>query len=291
MLEVNEITSTQNSKIKGVVALLEKSKLRRSNGLFVVEGVRELSHCLKAGYSVKDIYFLPDILSFSQVEKILSSQKNRCNSSGSKKESLGGKKEPQIYSVSKDVYAKMAYREGTEGVIAVIEVKNLSLKDIVFKSAEANANPFILIVEKVEKPGNLGALLRTADACGVDAVIVCDPLTDLYNPNLIRSSLGGIFTQQVVACSNQEAYKWLKENNIAIFTAQLQDSEWYYNRDLIQPCAIVMGNEANGLTDFWREVSNAKVKIPMLGELDSLNVSVSAAVLCYEVVRQRECAK
>ncbi len=291
MLEVNEITSTQNSKIKGVVALLEKSKLRRSNGLFVVEGVRELSHCLNAGYSVKDIYFLPDILSFKQLEEILSSQENRCNLSGSRKELLESKKEPQIYSVSKEVYAKMAYREGTEGIIAVIEAKNLSLKDIVFKSAEANANPFILIVEKVEKPGNLGALLRTADACGVDAVIVCDPLTDLYNPNLIRSSIGGIFTQQVVACSNQEAYNWLKENNIAIFTAQLQDSEWYYNRDMIQPCAIVMGNEANGLTDFWREVSNAKVKIPMLGELDSLNVSVSAAVLCYEVVRQRECAK
>lgn len=287
MLEVNEITSTQNPKIKGVVALLEKSKLRKSNGFFVVEGVRELSHCIKGGYTVKDIYFLPDIFSSNQIEQVLYSEQRRYNSSGSKKESLGGKKEPQIYSVSKDVYAKMAYREGTEGVIAVIEAKQTKLNDIIFKSAQSNSNPFILIVEKVEKPGNLGALLRTADACGVDAVIVCDPLTDLYNPNLIRSSLGGIFTQQVVACSNEEAYKWLKENNIQILTAQLQDSEWYYNTDMIKPCAIIMGNEAHGLTDFWRNVSNAKVKIPMLGELDSLNVSVSAAVLCYEVVRQR----
>ena len=139
----------------------------------------------------------------------------------------------------------------------------------------------------MEKPGNLGALLRTADACGIDAVLVCDPLTDLYNPNLIRSSLGGIFTNQVVACSNEEALAWLRAHNINIFTAQLQDSKWYYNTNMATPTAIVMGTESTGLTEFWRQASNAKIKIPMLGELDSLNVSVSAAILCYEAVRQR----
>ena len=170
-------------------------------------------------------------------------------------------------------------------MVAVVQEKRLALQDVKF--GRKWAKPLVLVVESVEKPGNLGALLRTADACGVDAVLVCDPLTDLYNPNLIRSSLGGIFTNQVVACSNEEALEWLRANGINIFTAQLQDSQWYYDTNMVQPTAIVMGTESVGLTDFWRVASNAKIKIPMLGELDSLNVSVSAAVLCYEAVRQR----
>ena len=253
--------------------LSEKSKLRKRTGLFVVEGYREVMHCLQAGYSAHSIYFNASIFD----------EKSQMETAG-KIGQLPQNADTRYYSLSKEVYAKVAYREGTEGLIAVINEKPLKLNDIVLPK---DHNPLVLVVESVEKPGNLGALLRTADACGLDAVLVCDPLTDLYNPNLIRSSLGGIFTKQVVACTNEEAYQWLKEHNIAIFTAQLQDSEWYYDTDFIQPSAIVMGNEAAGLTDFWRKVSNAKIKIPMLGQLDSLNVSVSAAILCYEAVRQR----
>ena len=190
-----------------------------------------------------------------------------------------------LFSLSEGAYSKIAYRENTEGIVAVVEQKKVQLGDIKF--GRRWEKPLVLVVESVEKPGNLGALLRTADACGVDAVLVCDPLTDLYNPNLIRSSLGGIFTNQVVACSNGEALEWLRSNGINVLTAQLQDSQWYYDTDMVSPTAIVMGTESTGLTDFWREASNAKIKIPMLGELDSLNVSVSAAVLCYEAVRQR----
>lgn len=269
---IQEITSAQNPKLKEVMLLLEKSKDRRTKGLFVVEGVREVAACIRNGYKLKSLFFNSSILSSRQMEDLL----NQSSDSPS---------EISLFSLSAQAYSKIAYRENTEGVVAVVGQKRIGLDDISF--GKRWSNPLVLVVESVEKPGNLGALLRTADACGIDAVLVCDPLTDLYNPNLIRSSLGGIFTNQVVACSNEEALKWLQKNNITIFTAQLQDSEWYYDTDMVQPAAIVMGTESTGLTDFWRSAANAKIKIPMLGELDSLNVSVSAAVLCYEAVRQR----
>ena len=155
------------------------------------------------------------------------------------------------------------------------------------QTLHAGENPLVVVLESVEKPGNLGAVLRSADAAGVDAVIICDPLTDLYNPNLIRSSIGGIFTVQTAAATSQEAIGWLKDRGIKIYTAQLQDSEWYYDTDMTGGTAIVMGTEATGLTDVWREAADAHIKIPMLGKLDSLNVSVSAAILMYEAVRQR----
>ncbi len=287
---ISEITSVHNEKIKNLINLSEKSKLRKQTGLFVVEGFREVMHCIEAGYHADSIFFNPNLISEAQLQEIEQLALNNSQPDSSSKNPSG----PKFYSLGKEVYAKVAYREGTEGLIAVMHARKLTLEDIILPQDAAQQekskteNPLILVVESVEKPGNLGALLRTADACGVDAVLVCDPLTDLYNPNLIRASLGGIFTQQIVACTNEEAYQWLKSNGIAIFTAQLQDSQWYYNTDMVRPTAIVMGNEASGLTDFWRNVSTAKIKIPMLGKLDSLNVSVSAAVLCYEAVRQRK---
>ena len=250
---------------------MEKSKERRAQKLFVVEGIREVTACIRNGYTIKSIFYNSQIVTPEQIKSIFPT-----DFSGTA---------PQLFSLTPNAYAKIAYRENTEGMVAVVEEKRLSLKDVKF--CKKWEHPLVLVVESVEKPGNLGALLRTADACGIDAVLVCDPLTDLYNPNLIRSSLGGIFTNQVVACSNEEALEWLRKNNINIFTAQLQDSQWYYSTDMVAPTAIVMGTESTGLTNFWREASNAKIKIPMLGELDSLNVSVSAAVLCYEAVRQR----
>ena len=150
-----------------------------------------------------------------------------------------------------------------------------------------NEHPLIVVLESVEKPGNLGAVLRSADAAGVDAVVVCDPLTDLYNPNLIRSSVGAAFTVPCVACSSEECISFLKGNNIKILTAQLQDSHLYYDTDMTCGTAIVMGTEHDGLTDQWRCAADAHIRIPMLGQIDSLNVSVSAAILIFEAVRQR----
>ncbi len=158
-------------------------------------------------------------------------------------------------------------------------------------SLHLHEDPLIVVLESVEKPGNLGAVLRSADASGADAVIICDPLTDLYNPNLIRSSIGASFTVPTVAVTSEEAIGWLKDKGIKIYTAQLQDSRWYYDTDMTGGTAIVMGTESTGLTDIWRKAADAHIKIPMLGRLDSLNVSVSAAILLFEAVRQRNAGK
>ena len=180
------------------------------------------------------------------------------------------------------MYNKVAYREGTEGVIAEVKTRNLTLEDL-----PAKEDALYVVLESVEKPGNLGAVLRSADACGADAVIVCDPLTDIWNPNLIRNSTGAIFSVPCVACSSQECIDFLKARGVRILTAQLQDSELYYDTDMRPATAIVMGTEATGLTEIWRKAADAHIRIPMLGLLDSLNVSVSAAILLYEAVRQR----
>jgi len=191
-----------------------------------------------------------------------------------------------VYTVSSQVYEKIAYRGTTEGIIAIVKTRHLSLNELSSKSA--TQSPLYVVLESVEKPGNLGAILRSADAAGVTAVIVCDPLTDLYNPNLIRSSIGAVFTVPVVACTSEACISFLKENGVQILTAQLQDSHLYYDQDMTQPTAIVMGTEATGLTNQWREAADAHIRIPMLGRLDSLNVSVSAAILMYEAIRQRK---
>lgn len=253
------ITSFQNPKIKQLVALQQKSSERRKTGLFVVEGQRELDHCINAGYEIHCVFRCPDLCSFFP--------------------GISAK----IIDVSKSVYEKIAYRGTTEGIIAEVKPRSLVLDDL----ATSN-NPLFVILESVEKPGNLGAILRSADAAGASAVIVCDPLTDLYNPNLIRSSIGAIFTVPTVVCSSTECINWLKNKGITILTAQLQDSHLYYNTDMTRPTAIVMGTEATGLSNQWRNVADAHIQIPMLGKLDSLNVSVSAAILLYEAVRQRQ---
>ena len=159
----------------------------------------------------------------------------------------------------------------------------MSLRDLTL-----SASPLVVVLESVEKPGNLGAVLRSADAAGADAVIVCDPLTDLYNPNLIRSAVGALFTVPCVACCTEECIAFFKAKGIRILTAQLQDSKLYYDTLMTGPTAIVMGTEATGLTDQWRKAADAHIRIPMLGRLDSLNVSVSAAILLFEAVRQRK---
>ena len=252
-----------------LLELQEKSKTRRKEGLFVVEGYRELLHCLSAGYVAHTVFVCSEIMSsddMGELESAVSRSAEKC----------------RWFDLPEHLYEKVAYRGSTEGVIAELHCKTHSLDALDLKE-----NPLVIVLEAVEKPGNLGAVLRSADAAGADAVIVCDPLTDLYNPNLIRSSIGGIFTVPVAAASSEQAIHWLKDNHIKIFTAQLQDSKWYYDTDMKCGTALVMGTEATGLTDIWREAADAHIKIPMLGKLDSLNVSVSAAILLFEAVRQR----
>lgn len=241
----------------------QKSSLRRQEGLFVVEGRRELLHCINAGYDVKVIFV--DSRKTDALQGVIYN-------------------DAEILEVSQKVYEKIAYRESTEGVVAVVKARKSTLQDL---SKEKGENPLYVVIESVEKPGNLGAILRSADAAGVDGVIVCDPLTDLYNPNLIRASIGAIFTVPAVACTSEECIVWLKENKVQILTAQLQDSCLYYDIDMKKATAIVMGTEATGLTQQWRDAADKHIRIPMCGKLDSLNVSVSSAILMYEAVRQR----
>ncbi len=264
---MNVISSTQNAKVKQVVVLQQKSSERRKSGLFVVEGRRELGHCLNAGFECHSLF-----INEKQADDMLADDMLiHCAPSDS------------LYMVSEAVYGKMAYRDSTEGVIAVMKSRKTTLDKL-----ELSDNPLIIVLESVEKPGNLGAVLRSADAAHVDAVIVCDPLTDLYNPNLIRSSIGAVFTVQCMACSSEECIRFLNDHHIQILTAQLQDSRYYYNTDMTIPTAIVVGTESTGLTNVWRQAADAHIKIPMLGHLDSLNVSVSTAILAFEAVRQRQ---
>lgn len=264
---VPEITSFQNPKIKEIVSLCDKAKVRREKSLFTIEGVRELKLAQAAGYRIESIFYVPELLEKHQEldERTLLEMEY-----GS------------IYRISAPIYGKLAYRDTTEGIIAVAETRKIRLGDI-----RLPENPLVIVLENIEKPGNIGAVLRSADACGADAVLFCDCSTEIHNPNLIRSSLGTFFTVKSAECTSKEAITWLKKQGIRIYTAQLQDSEWYYRCDMKGPTAIVMGSEDKGLSTLWRKASDAKIKIPMLGKADSLNVSVSTAILCYEAVRQR----
>lgn len=261
-----QITSLQNPKIKQLLLLQQKSSERRKTGLFVIEGQQELQHCIDAGYDIDTVFYCTDLY----------------HGAATLPAGFPADSSVRSFTVSRAVYEKIAYRGTTEGIIAEVHTKKLQLDDL-----KLGDKPLIIILESVEKPGNLGAVLRSADAAGVDAVIVCDPLTDLYNPNLIRSSVGAAFIVPCVACSSNECITFLKQHNIRILTAQLQDSSLYYDTDMTCATAIVMGTEHAGLTDQWRHVADAHIRIPMLGQIDSLNVSVSAAILMFEAVRQR----
>ena len=267
-MRTEEISSASNQKIKKLLALQEKSSLRRSEGLFVVEGRREISNMLKTGFIPETLFICRDI--FPDSEALL-------------KKASEANPDLLVVEVPRAIYAKAAFREGTEGIIAEVRSRKLKLADIPLRE-----NPLIVVLEAVEKPGNLGAVLRSADAAAADAVIVCDPLTDLYNPNLIRASLGAIFTVPCVTCASDDAIDWLKAHGIKILTAQLQDSKLYYDTPMTGPTALVMGTESTGLRPVWRQSADAHIRIPMLGTLDSLNVSVSAAILLFEAVRQRQ---
>ena len=315
-MRVESVTSASNPKIKNLLLLQEKSKARKEQGLFVVEGRRELEHCLEAGYTVRTIFYCPEISDTTEFVEKTNSRTQQTSPTDSAKnqfptnsrtqqtspidssenyfsgrypknqffdESRALDAEPIVIEIPEQLYRKVAYRESTEGIIAEVEYKSLKLRDL-----KLPENPLVMVLESVEKPGNLGAVLRSADAAGVDAVIFCDPLTDLYNPNLIRASIGAVFTVPTVAASSEETIAFLKERGIQILTAQLQDSSLYYDIDMRRGTALVMGTEATGLTDLWRKAASAHIRIPMLGRLDSLNVSVSAAILLFEAVRQRQ---
>lgn len=258
------ITSPQNPLIKQLVLLKEKSRARKKTGQFLIEGKRELSLAIKGGYKIETLLFFPDLFSESEANAL-------------------SQYEIEIIEISKEVFQKLAHRDTTEGVIAVVNSKNHRLEDLKLQTK----NPLILVAEAPEKPGNIGALLRTADAANVDAVIIANPKSDLYNPNIIRSSVGCVFTTEIALASSEETIAFLKKYNFNIFSAILQESEPYHNQDYTLPTAIVVGTEATGLTKEWREAATKNISIPMQGVIDSMNVSVAAGILIFEARRQR----
>lgn len=256
------ITSTQNPKVKNLIAL-EKPRERRKQCLFVVEGKKEIGMAMKAGYKIGNLFFCEDMITRQELLDL-------------------GSDEKLLIPVSKDVFDKIAVRENSGGVLAVAEQKTHRLDGI-----RLSKNPLVLILEGVEKPGNLGAILRTADAAGVDAVIICDPQTDFYNPNVIRSSIGCLFTVQTASATSEETINWLKSNRIGIYCTYLKASKPYHQTDFSAPSAIVMGTEATGLSDMWVNAATSNIIIPMQGVIDSMNVSTATAVVVFEAKRQR----
>ena len=252
------ITSKSNPKIKNVVKL-QKSSERREQNRIIIEGRREIERAVACGFIVDTLFIYNDIL------------KESVNIAAN-----------YVEEVTLEVFEKIAYREGSDGLLAVAIPKYADLK-----SFKPKKNPLIIVLETVEKPGNLGAIMRTADAAGVDAVIIADPRTDLYNPNAIRASIGTIFSVPLFACSSEECINWLRENNIKIYCTYLKASIDYLEADFKQGSAIVMGTEATGISDIWVDAADQNLIIPMNGIADSLNVSVTTAIVVFEAIRQR----
>lgn len=259
------ITSNQNPKVKFLNKLYDKSSFRKSEGLFVVEGEREVERALKSGYKLDTIFYCPEVGHSND----LSLQK------------LFAIDESKIFFIGQSIFENFAYREFSDGVIAVFKSRSHGLDDL-----KLSENPLIIIVETVEKPGNLGAIFRTADAAKVDAVIVCDSKTDLYNPNVIRASVGCLFSVPFASGRSEDVLEWAKSKKINLYGAALSAKQIYTEVDYKKPTAIVVGSEADGLSDFWLKNTH-QIKIPMSGIADSLNVSVSTAVIIFEAVRQR----
>ena len=262
---IKQISSVQNPYIKKILKLQEKAKERKKTGLFLIEGKREISLAISGNFTIDTILFYPDIISETEVNTLI--------------------KSPVIkIKITKEVYQKIAYRDSTEGITAVIKEKEFLLKDIQFKSK----NPLILVAESLEKPGNIGALLRTADAANIDAVFIANPKTDLYNPNIIRASVGCLFTNQIAVGSSSEIIAFLQKNDINIYCTTLQNSNIYFKENFTSASAIIVGTESVGLSQEWRDVAIQNITIPMQGKIDSINVSVTAAVVVFEAKRQRE---
>lgn len=260
---MKQISSAQNPYIKSLVLLQEKAKARKQSGTFLIEGQREIELAVKGKYELETILFLPELITEQQITKLTHNQ-------------------IPLIEISKDVYQKLAYRDTTEGVLAVAKVKSLALSDL-----KLPENPLIVVMEAIEKPGNIGAMLRTCDAAKVDAVIIANPKTDLYNPNIVRSSVGCLFTNQIATASTEEVIAYLVKNHIHFYSATLQNSTSYHTQNYTSPTALVVGTEATGLSQLWRDKATQNIIIPMQGEIDSMNVSVAAAILIFEAKRQR----
>jgi len=264
MFTINDhITSNQNPRIRNFQHLL-KARERRHQGVFVLEGILEIGKAAAADYHFKSVFFCPDIISAKAVEELIDENHE------------------EVFSVSTEIFEKIAYRENSGGIVILAEPQEHKLENLKLKE-----QPLLIVLEAVEKPGNLGAILRTADAAAVDAVIICDPQTDLYNPNVVRSSIGCLFSVPLAIASSAEVINWLGMKKISIYCTALKASLPYHTINFKRSSAIVLGTEATGITKTWLDASDNNIIIPMLGQADSLNVSTAAAIVVFEARRQR----
>ena len=281
-MAAEKITSLQNPRIKQLVKLRDR-RPRDEAGLFLIEGYRELKRALAAGVKPRELYCSPDWF-LGENEPALIDGAQRAGA--------------QVFELSKEAFAKVSYRDRPDGLLAVAPQWHHALADLDKKVGEGPAPtggskarlaaPLLLVVEAIEKPGNLGTLLRGADAAGVVAVIVCDPVTDIFNPNVVRSSTGVLFSMPVVAAGNAEVRTWLRTHGIRAVATTPAAPALYTSSDLRGPLAIIMGSEQYGLSEFWLNESDLLVRIPMAGQADSLNVAMAAIITLFEAVRQRE---
>jgi len=254
---MSKITSTQNQKIKDLLKL-RKSKERKKTCLVLVDGLREIKEAYNSNFKIIELFFCPELIKEDYDFKLNKTQ------------------------LSEKVFKKIAYPENPDGWLALIEPKRLELKDI-----DCKKEMLILVLEGLEKPGNLGAIIRTASAVKADAVIINDQKIDPYNPNVIRASTGMVFSTKTVVAKQKETYNWLKNNKINILATSSKTKKSYFDTDFKKSTALIFGSEAFGLSEFWFKKANNLVKIPIRKDLDSLNVSVSVAVFAFEVLRQR----
>ncbi len=269
-----EISSLGNNHVKQVVKLNNR-RFRNEHQQTIVEGVREISRALEHGIEPQQVYLCPELIQEPQAKKLASHfLQNEPH------------KPAKLFKVTPQVFKKIAYRGESGGILLVIPIINNHLEDL-----HLSQPPFLAIIEGVEKPGNLGGILRTADAAGVDSIIICGNQeqsgTDIYNPNVIRASLGAIFSVPTISVNNGRLLNWLHKNNINIIATTPAATQTYTTTDMTGATAIVMGSEAHGLSTTWLTAAHEQVTIPMFGTVDSLNLSVATGLLLYEVIRQR----
>ncbi len=261
-----EIISTNNAKIKYVAQLQKKSFIRKEFKEFVIEGRREILAALKNDYKLKTIFFYPDLFPENLLFKWIKSYDIKA----------------EVIKISKNVYKKIAYRNSTEGILVIAKMKEHGIDNL-----QLSDNPYLLVAEGLEKPGNVGAILRTVDGAGAEALIMVNSVVDIYNPNVIRASLGMVFSIPIALTDLSDLKRFLIDRKIALYAATLQNAHLYFKENYLTPVAMAVGAEDKGLSEAIRDIAFKTVYIPMKGQADSLNVSVSAAVLLYEVVRQR----
>lgn len=266
---MNEVISSfQNPLIKNINKL-NKPKERKLQNLITIEGIRECCHAAKAGFNIKKVLFSSKLISENELINKIKVDRN-----------------VEFIDVSLNVFDSIVYRKGVENCLAIAEPAYFDFDDL-----QLSSNPLILIIDSVEKPGNLGAMLRTTDAAGTDAVIITDSVTDIFNPNCIRASLGAVFTQKIIISSIEKCLFWLKDNRINVYLTYLESSNNYFDCNFISATAFVVGSEASGINKEWLNHNFNNIKIPQSGIIDSLNVSNSAAVVLYEAIRQRSLKK